>query len=327
MYLKRLMTSVLAICFFFTAMSPALADNSLAMDRVAEMEKLIYGVEQEGSLVERTNSLEEEIMGTTSNEAILTKIDRLYNYLYGSYGSSQPSFLTKLNVVEWSFTEQLTEYPIITRLDNIEVFLNGQVNYGSLNSRINSLMQLAFNSNNLVMQQVVLPKDLLIKISINQTLNSKTAQEGEEVTFRAEDNIYVGNYLVIPKGAVAHGKISKVSQAKSFGRNANIKIDYTDVQTIDNTQVPILVGKLAEEATKSMAQAAGASMAGMIILGPIGIIGGVFVKGKDYNIPQGAVLYVQVSEDILVNGVQVPNMRVSDMDGNEMISSYSDGGL
>ena len=308
-------------------MTPAFANDGLAMEKIAEMENILYGMEQGGSLVERANALEEEIMGSTTNEAILTKIDRLYVYLKGSYGSSQVSFLTKLNAVEWIFTEHLTEDPVKTRLDNIEVFLNGQANYSSLNSRINSLMQLAFNRQDLNLRQVVLPKDLLIKISITQSLDSRTAQEGEIVSFRAEDNIYIGNYLVIPKGAVAHGRIAKVSRAKSFGINGNIKIEYTDIQTIDNREAPIIVGRLAEEATKSLATAAGASMAGMIILGPIGIIGGVFVKGKEYEVPAGAVLYVQVAEDILVNGVEVPNMRVSDSDSNEMLSSYSSGGL
>lgn len=327
MRIKNLVTCLLIMFFSVAVITPAFANDGLAMEKIAEMETILYGMEQDGSLVERANSLEEEIMGSKTNEAILTKIDRLYVYLKGSYSSSQVSFLTKLNAVEWIFTESLTEDPVKTRLDNIEVFLNGQANYSSLNNRIDTLMQLAFNRQDLTLKQVVLPKDLLIKISLTQSLDSRTAREGEIVSFKAEDNIYIGNYLVIPKGAIAHGKIVKVSRAKNFGINGNIKIEYTDIQTIDNREAPIIVGKLAEEATKSLATAAGASMAGMIILGPIGIIGGVFIKGKEYEVPAGAVLYVQVAEDVLVNGIEVPNMKVSDSDNKEMISSYSNSGL
>ena len=52
-----------------------------------------------------------------------------------------------------------------------------------------------------------------------------------------------------------------------------------------------------------MAMAAGASLAGMLLLGPIGIIGGVFVKGKNIDLPAGTELYIQTEKDESLYGV------------------------
>ena len=49
--------------------------------------------------------------------------------------------------------------------------------------------------------------------------------------------------------------------------------------------------------------AAGASLAGMLILGPIGIIGGAFVHGKNVDLPEGTELYIQTAEETTVYGI------------------------
>ena len=54
---------------------------------------------------------------------------------------------------------------------------------------------------------------------------------------------------------------------------------------------------------ESMAMAAGASLAGMVLLGPIGIIGGVFIKGKNINLPAGTELYIQTKNETSLYGL------------------------
>ena len=41
----------------------------------------------------------------------------------------------------------------------------------------------------------------------------------------------------------------------------------------------------------------------MIILGPIGAVGGAFVKGKSVTIPVGSKTYVQTTADTSIQGV------------------------
>ena len=322
--MKKFSVFFLTMLFCLTSVIPVFANQTTAVEKINEVENILYGTEQKGSLLERVDNLEEDINGNSTADALLTRIDRMYYYVKGSYDSSVPSFLTKLNTIEWTFAEKLGEGPAKSRLEDVESLILGRSDTGSLDDRLDVLLTMAFDNGDIEVQRAVLPQDTLIKISTAQDLDSRTSREGEKVLFRAEDNIFIGDLLVIPKGAVGHGYIAKVSRAKNFGRNAKIEIEYTGISAIDSTSVPITVGELAKEATTSLAKAAGASVAGMVILGPVGIIGGAFIKGKEYHIPAGAVLYVQIEADTVVNGVYLPD---ASMNAHKDSPDNSYGGL
>ena len=62
-----------------------------------------------------------------------------------------------------------------------------------------------------------------------------------------------------------------------------------------------------EEAKKEMehlAMAAGASLAGIAVLGPIGVVAGAFVRGKNVDHPAGTELYIQTKDETTLYGVQ-----------------------
>ena len=313
MPMKKLAVYFIALSLFFTTAAPVFAAEATAAGKISEVENILYGTEQKGSLVERTDSIEEDINGSVTDDAILTRIDRIHAYIKGKPNSSLASFLIKLNMIEWAFTKKLSEGPAKSRLENMEKFLNGRPGVGALDDRISVLMAMVFPGGEIEVQEVVLPKDTLIKISIAQPLDSKTIHEGDRILFRAEDSIYVGDVLVIPRGALGNGVVTKVSRARNFGSNGRVEIDYTDIRMIDNSEALLILGKLAQKETENMAYAAGASVAGMIILGPFGVIGGAFVKGKEYRVPEGALLYVQTKEDALSNGVVMPEeLKIAD---------------
>ena len=65
----------------------------------------------------------------------------------------------------------------------------------------------------------------------------------------------------------------------------------------------VYLGELAKKATQSEAKAAGATVAGLVLFGPIGIVSGAFVHGKELTIPAGTTLYVQVKDDVEIFGL------------------------
>ena len=109
--------------------------------------------------------------------------------------------------------------------------------------------------------------------------------------------------MVLPKGAKGYGTIKKIVPARSFGRDARIDLNFTHVTAVDGTRVPVYVGDLAKQEAKTVAGAAGASIGGMIIFGPIGVVGGAFVKGQSVVIPAGTNTFVQVTNDTDVTGI------------------------
>ena len=238
------------------------------------------------------DSLEDDVYGTITTDPILNRVDNLYDYINGYAGSGEASFLTKLNAVEWQFTESTAGGPAKSRIEALETMLNGEVGAGSLAGRLEALAE-----------TVTLPKDSVIKLEFAEDLSSKTAKAGDVVKYKVADNVFVNDVLVLPKGAEGVGKVTKVVGPRMFGQDARIDVDFGFIYAIDNTRVKVFLGDVAKQAAETVAGAAGAAIGGMVVLGPVGIIGGAFVTGKSVNIPAGSTTFVQVKADTDIQGM------------------------
>ena len=113
----------------------------------------------------------------------------------------------------------------------------------------------------------------------------------------------VNPLMVLPKGAPGIGKLTKVEQAQNFGRDAKLEVNFEKVTALDLTLVPTVLGEKAKKETESTATAAGAGFAGMILLGPIGVVGAAFVHGKNITVPAGTTLFIQTQADAELTGL------------------------
>lgn len=303
---KQLVTLLFTFIFCLTAVAPGFAAtlNIPAADKIKAMEIMLYGATQEGSLLERMDNIEYDVNGLMTSEPILERIDVMYNYLQGAPVEGEASFATRLNIVEWRLNESMSGGPAKARIEVVEKLLNGKVADGALSTRLEELLEVVSYEGGVVpVKQVTLPKDSVIKIEFMQELGNKISKVEDEVRFKAADNLYVNDVLVLPKGAMGVGKVKKVVQPGIFGKDGRVDINFMYICGTDGTEIPVFVGELAEQQAKSYAGAAGAAIGGMIILGPVGVIGGAFVKGSSITIPEGSVTFVQVSEDVVMQGV------------------------
>ena len=62
---KQLTTLLLTFVFCFTMVAPGFAaeTNLSVADKIGAMEKMLYGTEQSGSLIQRMDSLEDDVYG------------------------------------------------------------------------------------------------------------------------------------------------------------------------------------------------------------------------------------------------------------------------
>lgn len=303
---KQLLSLLMTFMFCFSSLVPAFADDGSvpASEKIGAMEQMLYGTEQSGSLIQRMDSLEDDVYGTITSDAILARVDNMYDYLEGTPDNGEASFATRLNVVEWRLNESMSGGPAKSRIEAAEKLLHGQIQSGSLSGRLEELLKLAsYTDGNVPVQEVTLPKDSVFKVTFTKELSTKMSRQGDEVTFKASDNLYVNDVLVLPKGATGVGVIKKVVQPGIFGKDGRIDIDFTNIYGVDGTLIPITVGELAKQKAESIAGAAGAAIGGMIILGPVGLIGGAFVKGSAVTIPVGAETFVQTAENTTMQGV------------------------
>lgn len=115
------------------------------------------------------------------------------------------------------------------------------------------------------------------------------------VKFTVAKSVKIGAKTVIEKGALAQAQITEVRGPGKFGKNARIKLNFLFVNDKKGNRVPIKLGEESAKINKQEGYAIGASAGGFLLLGPIGIVGGLFVKGKDVEIAKGTELFVEVS--------------------------------
>ena len=82
-------------------------------------------------------------------------------------------------------------------------------------------------------------------------------------------------------------------------------ITFDTIPAIDGTEFTAVQGKEAKDKTRNEVKAAGASVAGAVLLGPVGLVGGAFVKGKNIEYPAGATIYVQPQDSVTIQGLVI----------------------
>lgn len=303
--LKKGITVFLLAAFCLTMLPTAAfaaRSEQTPLEKIAVAEQLVYGTEQTGSLVERTNKMEKDLFGLPGREALMAKVERIYLYVRETTAAS-PALTYKMNALEWSLTQSVAKGAIQPRLETLEKTVSGMVGTGAIDARVSRLMTITFTGGKLQAGPATLVKDTLIKIKTVTPLDSKKNKTGDPVEFAVAEDVYAAGMLVIAKGAVGRGKLTKVDQAQNFGRDAKMEVNFETVEALDMTPVATLLGEKAKKETESMALAAGAGVAGMILLGPIGVVGAAFVHGKNITIPDGTLLYIQTQNDVELVGM------------------------
>lgn len=280
------------------------ADSGSALqNKLSSVEKAVYGTTQTGAIIDRINKLEHDYYGRSQSTTLVARIDNLYDKIFDN--DYEPSAIAQMNGVEWSLMNKVSMQPINQRLSDLETTLYGQPKEGTFYNRMLDLGKVAFGSSQqaIPLTHTLVPANTLIKIKLVTPVNSETMKAGDEVKYQVAENVVYNGNLVFAAGALGEGHVTKVTTAKNFGRDGKIDIDFEKTQAFDGTLVDTLLGDKAKEEIKSKAMAAGASIAGMALLGPIGIVGGLFVHGKDINLPAGTELFIQTKSDINLFGV------------------------
>lgn len=308
--------AAVALCGVMTA---GAADYTI-LEKTEKVETTVYGTTQTGSLNDRIAALDTLLNGQNTVEgSIQNKTDALYRDVYGSSGSDL-SLVAAVNLMQWQYAGQVTEEPLLVRVDSLEEGIDGKVTSGTLVGRVRSLRQALLGNAKYTSQEVTIPASTLVTVHTLEPLDSKTAQEGDTVQFAVTDDVMVGDVVAIPRGMEATGTITKARKSGRFGKDGKIEITYHSVRAADGTPVSLIIGEKAKEEYKRTAGAVGASAAGAIILGPVGLVGGLFVHGNDVEIPAGTDMMAETEANTEVMGFR-RNEAPDDMKSANMAAS------
>lgn len=136
-----------------------------------------------------------------------------------------------------------------------------------------------------------LPSNTDVWLTLDRKLDSHDVKQGDPLTFKVARDVMLGNYIVIPRGTAASGRVTMRSGRGAFGKSAKLEFDVDTINLADH-QVPVsghfkLAGDGNTGATLGAVAAAG-------------LIGGVFVKGHSAVAAEGSEWKVATKQPLLV---------------------------
>ena len=299
--LRKMFSLFLCAVLLASSVASAAAAKVDVGTELSTIERDIYGVEQKGSVMERINELERDLIGQHYSGGLAMRLNNLHKLVYES--TERPSLLAQMNAIEWGISKEVSTKPLTERIDAAELELSGNTNDGTIRERVSELAGVAFGSVTIPMEEVAVPQNTLINIALTKSINAKNEVVGDTIPFRVSEDVMVGDVLVFAAGAQGVGTVTKVKQAKNFGRNAELEINFEKVKSVDGKFVKTYVGEEAKAEMKHLAYATGASVAGMLVLGPVGIVAGALVHGKNIELPEGSQAVIQTSVGEKIWGV------------------------
>ena len=135
-------------------------------------------------------------------------------------------------------------------------------------------------------------------MTVSQVLDSNINIEGDEFFAEVTDEVKGDKGVIIPKGTIAHGKITQTGDPKRLGRQGWIALDFDYLITPDGREIPI-EGKMSTklhpvaEASKIVVQdvgytVAGGAVGGFLALNWLGLEAAIASQG--YTIAGGAAV-------------------------------------
>jgi hypothetical protein len=87
--------------------------------------------------------------------------------------------------------------------------------------------------------QIVLSNQTPVHLKFLAAVSSATAHVGDEVTFAVAQDLVVGGFTVISKGAPATGTVTEVEPKRRMGHDAKLNVQVHSVQLANNEKAPL----------------------------------------------------------------------------------------
>ena len=289
-----------------------------------EIEQIIYGYVNKGGLIERLGRAESDLFGRSLPGTIAERHAAILNFL--DVGTEeQPSMTFKLGVAEWIVNKRIdATASVMTRLEGLETMLTGAANQGQpVAMRIESLLTVLV-SEPVGFKNVKLHSGTVMRFRFMDELSPAKSQIGDKVKLELTNDLIVNKCLVAPAGSLLLTEVRDVKRPRAFGIPGEVRLSFSELKALGPQRPTVAIGKEAETAIKNarklgdkgegaIVSAGAASVAGAVLLGPVGLVSGFFIRGNSIKIAAGSLTYVQISPDIVVSAYPIPASLINDL--------------
>lgn len=308
--MKKILLAVILICVG-VSLALAASDEGQLASQMSRLEEVVYGQARLGGLDARLGAVEKDLFGRELPGSLAERSNALANFIEQGSGD-QPSLLFKLGVIEWAAASKGGDRlaPLTKRVPELEASLEGEaMSEKPLAMRVERLLSKVV-SEPLAVQSATLPTDTVVRAELLQDLKPATTKKGDVIqAVLTHDVVIEPNLLVAPRGSLLQGVVTKVKKPGIFGQPSEIRFNVDKLLPLGPDPIPLAQGDASKKAAQfelSYASAAGASILGAAVLGPVGLVGGLFVRGNAKTIPAGTVFYAQTVQEQSVQAYVVP---------------------
>ena len=156
------------------------------------------------------------------------------------------------------------------------------------------------------MTAIRIPAGTMIEVESVVAVNSGKAVVGAPINFVVSRRVFIDKILVIERGAVARGRVTKVKRAGSLGRAGMLAWQLDYVTAVDGTRIPIRLTGEQRGANKSALMAGGAAATAALVFpysSPVALIWGL-KKGDEAVLRGSRVFLAAVNLEVAVSGIQ-----------------------
>jgi len=87
--------------------------------------------------------------------------------------------------------------------------------------------------------QIMLPEGTKVRVRLEQTISSATAEEGQVVDLAVSDAVKVNDIVVIAEGARVTGTVTQAREKRRMGRAGKLDFSIDRVKMVDNQWLPL----------------------------------------------------------------------------------------
>ncbi len=144
--------------------------------------------------------------------------------------------------------------------------------------------------------QVTVPDGTKIRVRLDQTLSSGTADQGQVVELSVTEPIKVDGQVVIPEGSRVTGTVTEAQEKRHMGRAGKLDFSIDRVRAADGEWIPLRYS-INKKSGGSHAVSTGVLTAGAAVLFWPAAPAFLLIKGKDVTLNKGIVFDTFTDQD------------------------------
>jgi hypothetical protein len=153
-----------------------------------------------------------------------------------------------------------------------------------------------------VAAQVNIPDGTKLRVRLDQTISSSTAEQGQTVELSVTEPVKVGDEVVIPEGSRVTGTVTQAQEKRHMGRAGKLDFSIDRVRAVDGEWISLRY-TVNKQNGGSHAVSTGVLTAGAAVLFWPAAPAFLLMKGKDVTINKGVVFDAFTDRDHTLKNV------------------------